>query len=459
MFDNSSLQGLFAWILTYAVHSTVLLAMAWFINRQLGKERLIWRERIWKTALLGGIVSASLQAAVNLAPLSGRLEWTHPVPFYIPTAEAAQLLPAAVAGPMGEIEFTWDRLLLGVWMLGGLLGVGLFLFAWRRIADRLAGRLPVRDGHAKRTLQALSKRAGLARPPRLTVSQELKSPATVGVFFPQICVPSRALVELSEKQQEALLAHELSHILRRDSAWFFLCGLIERTFFFQPLNRVARRDLQELAEFQCDDWAARHTANSLDLARCLTEVATWVLDERPVVAVVHMASSNSRLAVRIGRLLDEDRKLASPTRSRKAVLFPFASLFMAAVCLPGASAVGDRSEPPTVESPWTSGVNHKLEMNSYATSPEISTPAVTQPIGLEGHLAVLDRELSALYEECALLKRKYAGDPNPPFALFDIDLRVQRLRERQTRLQAILPALLSQPLTTTSRNPKQEESK
>jgi beta-lactamase regulating signal transducer with metallopeptidase domain len=476
VFDSSSLQGLLAWILTYALHSTALLGLAWCAVRLLSADQIRWKERIWKTAVFGGLISASLQAGVTQAPLAGRLEWTHPVPFSF-TSEQAAMLPAAVAGPVMDIEFTWDRLLLGLWMLGGLLGVGLFLFAWRRITDRLAGRKSVKSGYAKECLQALARRAGLSHPPRLTVSQQLKSPATVGVLFPQICVPARALIELSESQQEALLAHELSHILRRDSAWFFLCGLVERIFFFQPLNRMARRELQELAEFQCDDWAARNTKDSLGLARCLTEVATWVLDERPVVAVVHMASSNSRLAVRIGRLLDEHRSLTVPSRSRVARLFPVATLTIAAVCLPGASALGDPAAPPQLDTKWSSGVQAWLAgtdvqdrlagtdvqdrlagTTTNVTRQEISL-APPMPKGLDELLSMLDAELAQLYTECTTLKAKFANSPNPPHLLEEIDQRVSGLRQRQARLQTILPTLQGRSNSPFPRNPKQEESK
>ncbi len=78
---------------------------------------------------------------------------------------------------------------------------------------------------------------------------------------------------------------------------------------------------------------------------------------------------------------------------------------------------------------------------------------------LEDQLTLLDSELEALYGECALLKLKYQGHPDPPIALADLDERVTRLRERQARLQAILPALKSQLSNNVPRNPKQEESK
>ena len=56
-----------AWLLTYAVHSTILLGLAWAILRLRGAEPPV-ADLLWKLALVGGIVTASAQAALDLRP-------------------------------------------------------------------------------------------------------------------------------------------------------------------------------------------------------------------------------------------------------------------------------------------------------------------------------------------------------------------------------------------------------
>src|SRR5258708_20325295 len=66
-----------AWLLTYALHSTLLLAMAWAVTRRLGGRRLRLQETIWRCALLGALVTAPAQLALGRlghAPIAGR--WT-----------------------------------------------------------------------------------------------------------------------------------------------------------------------------------------------------------------------------------------------------------------------------------------------------------------------------------------------------------------------------------------------
>jgi beta-lactamase regulating signal transducer with metallopeptidase domain len=449
-----------AWVLTYAVHSTLLLLAAWLITRLVSKERLRWHERIWKSALVGGLVSASLQLALGVAPVAGRLEWSRAEADAGQVAdEAVQpgVLTSASAWQAAGLELSWERLLVGLWLLGGLLGLALFLFAWRRISDRLAGRETVREGPALESLARLARAAGLVRPPRLSVSRHLRSPATVGVFLPQICVPRRALAELNAEQQEALVAHELAHILRRDPLWFFACGLLERVLFFQPLNRVARLELQECAEFLSDDWAAQATRNELGLARCLTEVATWVLDLRPVVAVVPMASRNSRLAARIARLLDRGRQPQDHGARKCGLACGALSIAAGVLVLPGAAAI-PKATPP--------GAAPRL-------GPATVTRAALQPESeLDAWLAILDRELVSLAAEVEQLGADLAlRGPGQGESLQvgpELLERVRSLRRRREQLRQLVPSIqfateapaprATQP-SHLPRNPKQEDSR
>jgi len=440
---SSAWQQLIVWVLTYAAHSTVLLVLAWCVTRRLSRERLRWHERIWKAAILGGLLSASLQVGFDVSPAAGRLEWdasAAPLASALPDAAPIEVLEsgASLSDALGGLS--WEGFLVGLWMLGGLVGLALFLFAWRRIADRLAGRAPVRSGPAYEALARLASRAGLRKAPRLVESSSLKSPATIGVFLPQICVPRRARVELPPEQQEALVAHELAHILRADPLWFFVIGLIERVFFFQPLHRVARRELEELAEFLSDDWAAQNTGDEVGLARCLTEVATWVLELRPVVAVVPMAASNSRLAARIGRLLDEDRRPQDHGASRAHGLLCVAGLAAAVLALPGAGAVAASEPLETRPIPKAAPLGSATESTSEATSAEPAAPALDELLGvLDEEVDHLVREVGALGEE---IVTEAAPSPERLQAVRELGRRMNQLRERQERLRELLPDLV-----------------
>ena len=237
--------------------------------------------------------------------------------------------PAATRSP-----WSWTGALFALWTVGGVFGLALLGTAWRRLMDRIAGRKPITSGPLVDILQDLCDRAHRKHRPRLSLSPKLGSPATVGILRSQICVPALAIEGLSVPQQRAMLGHELAHILRRDPLWFFLYRLVERVFFFQPLNRYARKQVQELAEFQCDDWAAQQLGHGLDLARCLTEVASWLLREKPQVALLPMAGAGSMLGHRVRRLLDEESRQACARKRPWALPLAASLLASAAWALP-----------------------------------------------------------------------------------------------------------------------------
>ena len=57
-----------AWLLTYAIHSTLLLGLAWVVTRRemLSAYR---RDFIWKLALVGAVVTASAQLGLGVRPM------------------------------------------------------------------------------------------------------------------------------------------------------------------------------------------------------------------------------------------------------------------------------------------------------------------------------------------------------------------------------------------------------
>jgi hypothetical protein len=116
-----------------------------------------------------------------------------------------------------------------------------------------------------------------------------------------------------------MLAHEVAHIVRRDPAWLIAARVIEAVLFVQPLNRLARQRMQEVAEFLCDDWAVQRTSQPIMLAKCLAAVAEWVGGAPRLHPMSAMAEpGGSPLVQRVGRILGDGA--ARRTRSSRGVL-------------------------------------------------------------------------------------------------------------------------------------------
>ncbi len=62
-----------AWVLTYLIHSTLLIALVWLISRRLdGRPTAL--DALWKTAMVGGLLTATLQTAAGVSPVGGQLD-------------------------------------------------------------------------------------------------------------------------------------------------------------------------------------------------------------------------------------------------------------------------------------------------------------------------------------------------------------------------------------------------
>jgi beta-lactamase regulating signal transducer with metallopeptidase domain len=370
---ESAAWNVAAWLATYALHSTVLIAVAWLAVLALSRVTRLRdfaagiREWMWKLALFGGLATATAQVVFSIetwrlewipsnAESTARVERAEPAPApptFAPIVAAAPKLdlpsepgaprtdsvhpllapallqirrlgtesesaplfrvatmhaPAESSAPtIPSRPLPWIEIALGLWLTGIAIGLVRWAREWQRLARCVRGRVAIESGLVFRDLETLRKRAGSNRRVRLSCAPGIAAPITMGVLRAEICLPPRALRALQRDEIRAVLAHELAHAVRRDTAWLCLCRLLEIAFFFQPLNRVARRFLQEDVETLCDDWAVVHTGECVPLASSLTEIAGWIVGEHRRLPATAMVVHGSALSHRVRRLLDEER--------------------------------------------------------------------------------------------------------------------------------------------------------
>src|SRR6266699_2581067 len=321
-------SSLLAWLLTYLIHSTVLLGVAWLVTRRRRLEPAA-SDLLWKVALLAGLLTGTIQSRLDL---SAPAAVTLPAATLPRTAALGQ--PAAPAfdavgdpaaqpparRPAGPSPSRAPSLPLVVVLLWAAIALGWSLhYVARRLilVGRLADRRTVSDGPLAATLAELQRTAGYRRRVHLTMARTISSPVALGLS--EICVPELAL-DLGSEQQRSMLAHELAHLARRDSLWLAGASLIERCFFFQPLNRLARRELETTAEYLSDEWAMRKTGSAVALAKCLATVAEWIQASPLGVPVAGLAERRSLLVARIARLLDGRLPQSPASRRGWAVL-------------------------------------------------------------------------------------------------------------------------------------------
>lgn len=346
---NFGAEQVLLWSLTYAVHSTLLLGGTWWLVRRGWPRGRAAREGLWRAALFGALLTASAQCFASLPSVTVRAEVpTLLVEAALPTLEPlpAELSAAQAEPTAAELAALRDfherraraeaALAVRRWMPLWLLSLaGGWLVLRSLLAQRALGkRSELRDGPWRDDLDDLCRTAKVRRTIRLTVSDRLHSPVALGVLRPEICLPARALEDLPAPLRRPALAHELGHLARLDPLWLGLVDAVRSGLAWQPLNRLAARELAREAELGADAWAARVTGDRFGLARCLTEVAGWLGERRqrgPLEACA-MLREKSALERRVQRLI---AKAPPETRARRVALSAAAGLALAGLCLPG----------------------------------------------------------------------------------------------------------------------------
>ena len=301
-FESVFLQSL-GWALVHAVWQIIVLALllALILPRLQSAHQRYW-------AAFGTLFSAFGAFILTFAWIFSNKYGT-----------VYQLFPraalAAIPAPdFAEIITGWLEAHTNVVVLCWLLGftVSLFrllggMYYLRRLQHN--GSTPA-VAYWQEKLGGLARQLGLLRPIELLESALIRSPMTLGYFKPIIFFPLGLLNQLSAAEAEAILAHELAHIARRDWLFNLIQAFIETLFYFHPamwwISAVVRTERENC----CDDTAVRLTGNRVMLAKALLHLQQINVPlTSPVLALGVQGQGNIfhrfALLTRIQRILNQ----------------------------------------------------------------------------------------------------------------------------------------------------------
>ncbi len=228
------------------------------------------------------------------------------------SSEKTSSLTPALNAPIGATR-SWREnfaMLLpwisAAWMLGVALLTARHCIGWQRLRAMRCNGSNARP-ELQRTFTRLLERFGRAAGVRLVESAEAAVPMLAGLFKPVVLLPLRVISGLSEREIEAILAHELAHLARRD-AWSNLAQVaIETLFFYHPaiwwIGRCARQERENAA----DDLALEICADRRVYVGALAQLAELRLDSQSA-----LAATGGSLLARIQRIV-RPAQVESPT--------------------------------------------------------------------------------------------------------------------------------------------------
>ncbi len=187
----------------------------------------------------------------------------------------------------------------------------------------------------------LAQRMRMKKPVRILESAIVKVPLVIGSLKPVILVPLGLISGLPAQQVEAIITHELAHIIRKDYLVNILQSLIEVLFFYHPAIWWLSKNIRIERENICDDMALEMCGDSLIYARALTSLQEMNLGT-PGIALAFTKKKHLMLN-RIQRMMKR-----SSNTSNFAERFIMAIVLFAGAITITASAVispGNENEP------------------------------------------------------------------------------------------------------------------
>ncbi len=283
-------SALLEFLVTYLVHSLLWAFGAWVLVRAL-RPIPSTESWVWLLALLGPLV---LSVAAVLFP------WGIASSSPEAAAEAVASSPASLSVVHAAVGYldrwdTWIGLVCGL-ALG--LGAARYLGSWAQLSRQLRDRGAVQSAPVRESFERATRLLG-CEGVRLS-SAEIAVPLIVGRR--EICVP-RDLRGFSELELDAMFAHELAHLERRDGAWFLVVGAIASATWFMPHNAWLGRRFRRSAELACDARCVQAIGDRSALARALTRMASEVVGARRQGLAPSMARDSGALVERVRLLI------------------------------------------------------------------------------------------------------------------------------------------------------------
>jgi TonB family protein len=238
----------------------LVFAAAWAAAKLVRRAGSAWEHRLWVLALL-------LEASLPAAHLDLRAAWDWMIALFAGRGGAHQGAVGVVVG-LASI-FAATAVYFAARLAWGM---------WRTERMRLRAMPVTLKGEAAR---AWRRCGGLKHVVELRVSGVVSGPVTVGILRRAVLVPLGFLDSVAAEDLEAVLAHELAHVRRRDFAKNLAYEAVSVAVAWHPVVWMTRARVAESLEMVCDAMAAEAVAGNESYARSLLRLAAMVADGGP----------------------------------------------------------------------------------------------------------------------------------------------------------------------------------
>ena len=275
-------------IIAHLWQSSCFALLAGLLAFALRKSPPRVRYWIWLSASLKFLVPLALLISLGSMiprPAQRVVVVEAPVPISQPTfvqiSEPFTPTSDSTAPVQAPTPTNWAPVAIGiVWALGFIASTSARCRGWFRIRAALRTGRPVE----------------LPIPIPALIAPGATEPGIVGLLRPVLVLPPRLLERLNAHQLNAVLAHEMCHVRRRDNLFAAVHMLVEAIFWFHPLVWWIGSRMVEERERACDEAVLRMGCEPADYVAGILQVCRFYKESPlPCVSGVTGADVKTRL--------------------------------------------------------------------------------------------------------------------------------------------------------------------
>lgn len=412
--------------------STLFATAAGLLTLTLRRNHARARYWLWLAASVKFLIPFSL--LVNLGSL---LSWSRgsagiKAPLYFVIEEVSQpflrsatpaISPSSSAIVSPSLLHWLPVTFLAVWFCGFVMILFTWCLRWRRVSAAMREAAPLREG---REVEALQRLQPIARTSiEIVLSRTSLEPGIFGIARPILIWPEGISEHLEDAHLEAILAHEVWHVRRRDNLAAAVHMVVEAIFWFHPLVWWLGARLVDERERACDEDVLELGSERRVYAESILKVCEFCVGS-PLACVSGVTGSDLKkrmvniMTERIARKLNFTKKLLLSTAGVLALALPLTFGLMSAPQM-RAQAQGE-----------TAGATApKFDVTVKAS--EVSTPTyagsgvhmVRMMYGPKGFKAVNASLLSIIQEAYGIQANQIVGPPEIKSAAYDIEVKME----------------------------------
>lgn len=316
--------------------STLFAIVAGLLTLLLRKNQARVRYWLWLAASVKFLVPFSL-----LIGIGNHLAWSRgfagtKAGLYFAMEEVSQpftqgtvatISPATSSTAFPSLIHVLPALLAAVWFSGFLVVLFLWYASWRQITAAKREAVPLREGREVEALRRMERVGRIRKRVEMLLSRASLEPGIFGIARPVLLWPEQISERLGEAHLEAILAHELWHVRRRDNLAAAIHMVVEAIFWFHPMVWWLGARLVEERERACDEEVLELGSERQVYAESILKICEYCVGS-PLACVSGVTGADLKKRIvhimteRVVRKLDFSKKLLLSAAGLVAVAVP-----------------------------------------------------------------------------------------------------------------------------------------